>query len=315
MTSIRAAGDAALDAGQSTGDSAADGASPLAVLRRSVQAARKNNITLVAQALAYSLFLAIPSLLLVVLGVFSLVASPANITGLIDRLSGVIPSEAATLLTDSLRRSTESPRGGIVMTVVGLVLAVWATSSAATTLMQGIVTAYGVDDRRGFVRKRLVALSIVACLVLATSLVAALLVLGPYLERFAGNQLGQPHLTAWVWWTAQWPILVAGLLLAFCVLLYLGPDVEQSAWNWRLVLPGAAVALLVWLIASAGFALYASRFGSYNKSWGAVSAVVVMLVWLWLTSTALLLGAEINAETRRVTQARDPGERERISAR
>ena len=169
------------------------------VLRRAIVAARADNITTVAQALAYSLFLTIPALFLVILGAFSLVASPADVSSLLDRTSGVIPSEAVTLLNDSLVRSTESPRSGVVMTVVGLGLALWATSSAATTLMQGVTTAYDRDDRRGFVRKRLVAFTIVACLVLATSLVTALLVLGPYLERLAGDQLGQPNLTAWVW--------------------------------------------------------------------------------------------------------------------
>lgn len=214
------------------------------VLRHAFVAARTNNITTVAQALAYSLFLAIPAVFLVILGAFSLVASPADVTGLIDRASGVIPSEAATLLSDSLVRSTESPRSGVIMTIVGLGLALWATSSAATTLMQGTTTAYGHRDQRGFVRKRLIAFTIVACLVLATSLVTALLVLGPYLERLSGVQLGQPSLTAWVWWTAQWPILIGGLLLAFSVLLYLGPDVQRP--GWKRVIPGASVALLVW---------------------------------------------------------------------
>lgn len=287
-----------------SGNAPTPASSGRSILSRAFRSARSNNITLVAQALAYSLFLAIPALFLVILGAFSLVASPADVTGLIDRMSAVIPSEAATLLNDSLVRSTESPRSGLVMTVAGLALAFWAASSAATTLMHGITTAYSRDDQRGFVRKRLVAFTIVACLLLATSLVAALLVLGPYLERSVGAQLGQPELTAWVWWTAQWPILIVGLLVAFSVLLYLGPDVEQPSWKG--VLPGAAVALLAWLATSAGFAFYASRFGSYNKSWGTLSAVVVLLIWLWLTSTALLFGAEINAQARTTVEAQEP---------
>ena len=89
-----------------------------------------------------------------------------------------------------------------------------------------------------------------------------------------------------------------GLLLAFAVLLYLGPDVEQR--SWKLITPGAVAALVIWLVASGGFALYASRFGSYNKTWGTLSAVVVMLIWLWLTSAALLFGAEVNAAAQRL---------------
>ena len=113
------------------------------------------------------------------------------------------------------------------MTIVGLALALWATTSAATTLMQGVSRIFSASDDRPFLQKRLVALVIVACLVAAAALVSGFLVLGPYLERWVGDAVGHPTATAWVWWTLQWPVLVFGLLLAFAVLLFLGPDVEQ----------------------------------------------------------------------------------------
>ena len=112
------------------------------VLRRSATGAKHDGISTTAQALAYSLFLAIPSAFLVVLGVFSLVASPAGRENLIHRADGAIPAEATTLLSDSLQRSTESPSSGILLTIIGLGLAVWATTSAATTLMQGISSTF-----------------------------------------------------------------------------------------------------------------------------------------------------------------------------
>ena len=114
-------------------------------------------MTTVAQALAYSLFLAIPAAMLVALGVFSLVADAATVESLIDRAQTVMPDEAATLLRDSLRRSTESPGSGIVMTVVGFTLAIWTTTSAATTLMKGITVAFDGTESRGFLRTRLLA--------------------------------------------------------------------------------------------------------------------------------------------------------------
>jgi membrane protein len=272
------------------------------VLRDAVVEARHDRLTTTAQALAYSLFLAIPSAFLVVLGVFSLVASPGDVNNLIQRAQTVIPAEAATLLSDSLRRSTESPNSGLIVTITGAALALWATTSAATTLMRGITTAFDQPDSRGFVRKRLVALVIVVCLVAAAALVSGLLVLGPYLQRWVGDSVGHPSLIAWAWWTAQWPILIVGLLLAFAVLLYLGPDVDQR--RWKLITPGAITAMVIWLAASAAFALYAARFGSYNKTWGTLSAVVVMLIWLWLTSAALLFGAEVNSQTQRLLSQR-----------
>ena len=267
------------------------------VLRRSVTAAREHDVPMVAQALAYSLFLAIPAVVLVALGIFSLVADTSTVERLSDRLRPVMPQEAIILLQGSLERSTRSHGQGVTMTVVGFALALWTTTSAASTLMSTTTRAFDRDDRRGFAHKRLVALVIVAALGVGAGLVLTLLVLGPQVERWVGNATTTPTLVSWLWWTLQWPLLVAGLLFAFAVTLALGPDVDDR--RWRLISPGAATALLVWLLASSAFALYASRFGSYDKSWGTISAVVVTLVWLWLTSAALLLGAEIDAEAQR----------------
>ena len=270
--------------------------SPYRVLRRALSEAGEHGVTTMAQALAYSLFLAIPATALVVLGVFSLLATPTAIQSLVDRAHSIMPAEAVVLLQSSLERSAQSTSSGVLMTVLGLALAVWTTTSASTTLMQGVTRAYGAQDERGFMRKRAVAFLIVVALVGSALLVVGLLILGPHLERWLGSALGAPGVTAWTWWTAQWPLLFAALSFAFAAILYLGPDVEDR--DWKSALPGAVVAVVVWLAASGGFALYAANFGSYNKSWGTLSAVVVTLVWLWLTSAALLFGAEVNSATR-----------------
>jgi membrane protein len=270
------------------------------VLRQAVAEARDDDVPMVAQALAYSLFLAIPAAALLALGIFSLVADAGTVEELVGRMQTVMPAEATTLLRESLERSTRSHGGGLAMTVVGLVLALWTTTSAASTLMSATTKAFDREDRRGFVRKRLVALVIVVALGLGAALVLALLVFGPHVEQWVGGATGVPTLVAWAWWTLQWPLLVAGILFAFAVALALGPDVDER--RWQLVTPGAGTALLLWLLASSGFAIYTSRFGSYDKSWGTISAVVVTLVWLWLTSAALLFGAEINAEAQRADE-------------
>ena len=275
------------------------------VLRRAIDEARDDDVPMTAQALAYALFLAIPGILLVTLGVFSLAADPSSIQNLVDRLEGVIPTEAATLLQDSLTRTSASSADGIVMTLVGFLLALWATTSAAGTLMSGLTTAFDREDERGFVRKRLLALVIVVCMLVAIGLVLGLLVMGPHLERWVGDATGAPTLTAWAWWTAQWPILIGGLLLAFAVVLTIGPDGERR--EWRHVVPGALVAVVIWIASSAGFAFFSARFGTYEKTWGTLAAVVVTLIWLWLSSLALLFGAEVNAEAERLDAEGEPG--------
>jgi membrane protein len=272
------------------------------VLRRAAREARDAGVTTTAKALAYSLFLAIPATFLVLLGLFSIFADEGAVQELVARARLVVPEEAAVLLEGSLRRASEASNRGFVLTVAGLVLGLWTTTSAAATLMESLTRTFDRKESRGFLRRRLVALAIVGALTIGAGLVLGLLVLGPHLERWIGSATGAPTLTSWVWWTAQWPILVLALLFAFAVVLYVGPDVEQP--RWQLVTPGAVTALVGWLVASACFAIYAANFGSYDKTWGTLSAVVVTLLWLWLTSAALLFGAHVNAEAQRFADER-----------
>jgi membrane protein len=278
-------------------------ASRWGVLTGAVRESRRHGLTTTARALAYSVFLAIPAAILVVLGVFSLVADANDVARLVNRLDDVMPSQVASLVGDSLERTIASPRSGLVMTVVGFLLALWSTMSAATSLMEGATAAYDKPDERGFVRRRAVALVIVAFLVCAAAALFGLLVLGPHLARWVGDASGEPTLTEWVWWTAQWPIL----LVSFAIVLYLGPDVERK--RWRLVTPGSVVALAVWLASSGALAYYSARFGSFEKTWGTLSAVVVTLIWLWLGAAALLFGAELDAQSERRRAEQDETER------
>ena len=277
-----------------------------AILVRAFKEFLEDNGTMLASALAYSTFFAIPSVLLVVVGVFSLIAGPGTITSLMAHFSNVVPGAATNLLGGSLRRLNEHPSTGVVMTIVGFVLAVWATTGAMTTYMTALNLAYERKDGRSFVRKRIVAVMGVAFL-----LVAILLIFGPPIERFVASHAGPVSgVIGWIWWIATWPILIAGLLAAFATLLYRGPDVEHP--HWRFITPGSVFAAVVWLAASGAFAFYTSSFGSYNKTWGSLAAVIIMLTWLWLAGIALLLGAEINAEAERSRELREgrPAERE-----
>src|ERR671937_437000 len=202
----------------------------LAILRRAFKQAMKDHVTNIAAALAYYAFLAIPSALLLGLGLFSLIAGPHAVTTIVDKLGTIMPSQATSLLKDSL------------------------------------------------------------------------LVLGPQLSKWIGNAIGAHTLVTIVWWAAQWPLLIGGLLFAFAGILYLGPNVEHP--RWRFLTFGSGFAVVIWLAASGLFAVYVSQFGSYNKTWGALSAVVLLLTLLWLSAVALLLGAEINAEAQRSRELR-----------
>jgi membrane protein len=135
------------------------------------------------------------------------------------------------------------------------------------------------------------------CGIVAVASVLVALVLGPVVSGWIGDRVGQSSLLASVWSIGRWPVLILSLMTCFAAVLYLGPNVRQR--RFQFITPGVVVALVVWLLVSGGFALYANNLGSYNKAWGSLAAVIVTLTWLWLSSLALLLGAEINAEAER----------------
>ena len=241
-------------------------------------------------------------MLLVVLGVFGLLAGPGTVSTIMDKVGTVMPNEAETLLRSALTNVTQSHGTGIALITVGGVLALWTLTGAMQNLMWALNIAYGREETRGFVRRRLASLMMVLLVFIGFALSFGLLVLGPHLAGWVGDAVGQPTLVKWVWWVAQWPVLIGGLLFAFAGILYLGPNVEHP--RWRFLSFGAIVAVVVWLAASGAFAFYTSRFGSYNKAWGSLAAVVVMLIWLWISSLALLFGAEVNAEAERSRELR-----------
>ena len=269
----------------------------LDVLKRAGKGMLADNMLMIGQALAYSTFFAIPSVLLLAVGLFTLVTGPDTIDSLIHRLGGVMPAQATQLLSDSLHRLDAQQSASILMIVVGALLALWSTTGAMTTYMTAVNIAYERQDRRKFVRKRLTAVLMVVVIGTAFLLVAGLLIFGPSIEKHVRDSIGGGSTLDWVWWAAQWPILICGLLAAFATLLFLGPDVDQS--RWRFLTPGSVIAVVIWLVTSGGFAYYTSNFSSYNKAWGSFAAVIIMLVWLWLTALALLFGAEVNSELER----------------
>jgi membrane protein len=269
-----------------------------AILIRAGKEFMQDNCMMLASALAYSTFFAIPAVLIVVVGLFTLIASPQEITSLIDHLGGVIPSQAQTLLENSLQRANQNAAGSIVFTIIGFLVAVWSVTGAMNAYMTALNMTYEREDRRTFVTKRVVALKMAAVMGVAFLLVAVLLMFGPVIEGAIASHVGSAGIVVSIlWWVLQWPILLGGLLIAFATLLFLGPDVDQPRWTF--LTPGSVIAALLWIAASGLFAVYTATFAAYNKTWGSLAAVIVMLTWLWITAMALLLGAEINAEAER----------------
>jgi membrane protein len=273
-----------------------------AILRRAAKEVGDDHLTNIAAALAYYAFLAIPSVLMVAVGIFALVGDPSAVNTIVHRMGGIIPGEAQSLLRTSLTNLTQHRGTGLSVLVIGSLLALWSVTGAMQNVMWGLNVAYERDESRGFVRRRVTALTMVGFAALGVLLLFGMLVLGPHMVTWIGNAAGQKTLVAWLWWIGQWPILIGALLVMFAGIYYFGPNVDHPRWQFLTF--GAVIGILSWLALSGLFAFYVSRFGSYNKAWGALTAVVVMLTWLWLSGLALLFGAEVNAEAERSRELR-----------
>ena len=267
------------------------------VLRRAVKRIRADHAPHLAQAIAFNLFMTIPAAALVAVGVFALAASAGTAGRLLQHLSSVLPASVIALADKSLTQVNRHPGGGTVMIVAGALLAVWSLTGAMSTLQWALNITYDRTESRGFVRARLAAVAMLLCVGVAFALAFGLLVLGPQAIVWVGSATAQPTVVSWVWWTLEWPVLVGVLLIAFGGIYRFGPDRDDA--QLRFVTAGSVCALAVWLAASGGFAWYVSNVGSYNKTWGSLAAVIIMLTWLWLTSLALLVGAAIDAEAER----------------
>jgi membrane protein len=281
-----------------------------AIAIRAGREAIDDNIMGLASAVAYHAFLAIPAVLLIALGVFGLAASPGTVASLVDALRGSAPADALHLVQTTLTRVTRDSGGSAVVLAVGLAVAVWTVLSSMTTLMWALNTVYERQETRGFLAQRRTAALMFAFAFVAVALTFGLLAMGPVLSGWVARQLGNTSAVTTLWWLGQWPLQVGGLGVAFAGILYLGPDVDHPRWEF--VTPGAVFAVVAWLATSALFALYVATLGSYNRAWGSLASVIVMLTWLWLSSLALLFGAEVNAEAQRSRELRQglPAERQ-----
>jgi membrane protein len=219
------------------------------------------------------------------------------VTVVVGKLHGIVPAQAATLVDGSLQRLVDNKGTGLTVLVIGLAVAVWSLTGAMQNVMWGVGIAQGYPDRRGFVKKRLVAALMITFALIGFAVSFGVLVLGPPLSTWIGRSTHEQTVVKVGWYVAEWPLALIGLLVAFAGLLALSADRRDD--DRRAVSTGAIVATVAWVVASALFSVYLSGFASYNKTWGSLAAVVVMLTWLWLGGVALLFGAEVDAELER----------------
>ena len=274
------------------------GSSLFATLKRAFAEYREDNMGDWAAALTYYGLLALFPALIALVALVGLVGSPASTTNQLLEIVGKIgPSSATKTFEGPIKSITEQRSTAGVLLIVGIAGAVYSASSYVAAFMRATNVIFETPEGRPFWKLRPLQMLVTLTLLVLLLLVALALVLtGPVVSAVA-SPLGVSHSAVSIWDIAKWPVLALFMVLTFTILYYASPNVKLRGFRW--VAPGAAFALVVWLVASAAFALYVANFGSYNKTYGALGGVIVFLVWLWITNAALLLGAQLNAERER----------------
>ncbi len=266
------------------------------VLKRTVSEFRADNLTDLAAALTYYGLLAIFPGLIALVSILGLVGHSAT-QPLVENLDKVAPGPAKSIFTSAIENVQHSRGTAGVAFIAGLAVALWSASGYVSAFMRTANRIYDVEEGRPIWKTLPVRLgvTVVTVLLLAVSSVAVVLTGG--LARQVGHLLGVGSSVVSVWDIAKWPVLLVLVSFMFALLYWAAPNVKHPGFRW--LSPGAVCAVVLWVIASAAFALYVANFSSYNKTYGALASLVVFLVWLWISNIAVLLGAELNAELER----------------
>lgn len=257
---------------------------------------RRDDVPLLAAGVAFFALLALVPTLVALVSVYGLVADPADIENNIEGVMSAAPTEVQDLVTSQLSTIVETESTGLQLgALVGLVVALWSASSGTKNLMGAVNRAYDETDERGFLKLRGLALVLTVAAILATSVTVAGLIVLPNALDTSGAE-GTVRMVLMI---GRWPVFAVIALLALAVLYRWAPDRNDAQWRW--VSPGALLATGVWLVASVGFSIYTANFGNYNETYGALGAVVVVMLWLFITAFVIIAGAELNAELERQT--------------
>jgi membrane protein len=274
------------------------GTSLFSTLKRTGTEFSEDNLSDWAAALTYYGLLALFPALIALVGLIGLVGNPASTTHTITQIVTKIgPSSAAQTFAGPIQSITSHKSTAGIMGIVGLLGALWSASSYVGAFMRASNVIYETPEGRPMWKLRPLQMLVTLVMLILLVFVALALVLTGSIVTAVAGPLGIGGTVLTIWDIAKWPVLIAVVIVMFAVLYYASPNVKLAGFKW--VTPGALFALVVWLLASVGFAFYASHFGSYNKTYGALGGLVVFLVWLWITNIALLLGMELNAERER----------------
>lgn len=283
------------------------------LLRKVIAGVNEDNLTGGAAELAFNFVLALFPLLIFLLSLLALFAARGTAlrNSLFAHISQVLPPDAAHVVGKTLNEVMRNASNSKL--TFGILLTIWFASGGMTSLMSALDGVYEVKERRSWIKVRLISIVLTIAISLLTILALAIVLSGGDLADRLGTHFGLQHIAVFAWNIAQWPIAIAFVTFSFSLIYYFGPDLEEQHWYW--ITPGSILGVAIWIGASFAFRTYLHFFNTYSRTYGSLGAVMILLMWLYVTGFAFLLGGEINAQIEHAAarrshpEAKAPGEK------
>ncbi|MEU7342034.1 YihY/virulence factor BrkB family protein [Streptomyces sp. NPDC007074] len=265
-----------------------------AALKGAVREFKDDELVDRAAALTYYGVLALFPALLVLVSLLGIIGRSAT-DKVLDNLRQLTPGSAHSLITRAVEQLRDNAGTGSVLAIVGILLAVWSASGYVAAFIRAANAVYDIPEGRPVWKILPVRVGVTVALMILAVAGSVIVVFSGGVARQAGRALGVGDTGLAVWSVAKWPVLVVLVTVMIAILYWASPNAKVKGFRW--ITPGSLLALVIWMIASAGFAFYVANFASYNKTYGTMAGVIVFLVWLWISNLAILLGLEFDAET------------------
>ena len=268
------------------------GLTPLQLSKRVYHEIDEDEVLTRSAALAYYFVSALFPMIFFLMAMLGLFAQSHDLqSSLLSYTARFMPGDASSLVQKTIKEVANNSSG--LKLIFGLALALWSGSGGIVSIMDALNRCYHVKDSRPWWKQRLMAIALTVAISVLTIAALAIILYGGDIVNFVGSHVGLSSVTVIAWRIVQWPIALFFVVLSFALLYYWGPDTEQQ-WLW--ITPGSVVGVLAWIGASLLFRVYLHFFNSYSKTYGSLGAVIVLLLWLYISGMAILLGGEINSE-------------------
>ena len=268
------------------------GVGPITLARRVYGQVDQDEVLTRSAALSYYFVFALFPMLFFLITMMGFLAQSGNLqNNLFSYAERVLPPDAFSLLQKTLKEIAKQASG--LKLAFGLMLALWSASGGVSSIMDALNRCYHVKDSRSYIKQKVISLWLTIAISALVIIALVVILYGGDIANFVGSHTGLSGVTIRIWQVAQWVLAFFLVVLSFALLYYWGPDVEQQ---WRWITPGSLVGVIAWIVASVGFRIYLHFFNSFSKTYGSVGAVIVLLLWLYISGLAILFGGEINSE-------------------